>query len=61
MATPLPPYTAIPCNFCQRVKIALAAKGVEYESLEIDLVRRPAWFREKASGGAVPLRGRGAS
>ena len=48
-------YTAIPCNFCQRVKIALSAKGVEFDSVEIDLVRRPAWYREKASGGSVPL------
>ncbi len=48
-------YSAIPCNFCQRVKIALSAKGVEFESVEIDLVRRPAWFRDKASGGSVPL------
>jgi len=48
-------YTALPCNFCQRVKIALAAKGIGFESVEIDLVRRPDWFREKASGGTVPL------
>ena len=48
-------YTAVPCNFCQRVKIALSAKGVEFEPIEIDLVRRPAWFRAKASGGSVPL------
>lgn len=48
-------YTAIPCNFCQRVKIALAVKGVSFETVEIDLVRRPDWFRQKASGGSVPL------
>ncbi len=48
-------YSAIPCNFCQRVKIALSAKGVSFESVEIDLVRRPSWYREKASGGSVPL------
>ncbi len=48
-------YTAIPCNFCQRVKIALSAKDVAFESVEIDLVQRPAWYREKASGGSVPL------
>ncbi len=48
-------YSAIPCNFCQRVKIALSAKGVTFESVEIDLVRRPAWYRKKASGGSVPL------
>ncbi len=48
-------YSSIPCNFCQRVKIALSAKGVAFENVEIDLVRRPSWFRAKASGGTVPL------
>jgi len=48
-------YTAIPCNFCQRVKVALSAKGVAFDAVEIDLIRRPSWFREKASGGSVPL------
>ncbi len=48
-------YTAVPCNFCQRVKIALTAKGVEFETVQIDLMQRPPWYREKASGGRVPL------
>lgn len=48
-------YTSIPCNFCQRVKITLHAKGVGFENIEIDLIRRPSWFREKASRGVVPL------
>ena len=48
-------YRAITCNFCQRAEIAFAAKGVEIELVDIDLVRRPAWFREKASAGSVPL------
>ena len=48
-------YGAITCNFCHRVEIALAAKGVEVDKVEIDLVERPRWFRKKASAGSVPL------
>lgn len=55
MSSPGVLYTALACNFCQRSKIVLAAKRVEFETVVIDLVRRPAWFRDKASGGSVPL------
>jgi glutathione S-transferase len=48
-------YRAITCNFCHRAEIAFAAKGVELETVDIDLVHRPSWYREKASGGSVPL------
>ena len=48
-------YRAITCNFCHRSEIAFAAKGVEIERVDIDLVRRPSWYRELASGGSVPL------
>lgn len=57
MATDAPPtlYRAITCNFCHRSEIALAAKGVEFDTVDIDLVERPKWFRAKASAGSVPL------
>jgi glutathione S-transferase len=48
-------YSSIPCNFCQRVKITLDAKHIAFQTVEIDLIRRPAWFTEKASRGIVPL------
>ncbi len=48
-------YSAIACNYCHRVRAVLHAKGVAAELVEIDLVRRPAWYRKKASRGAVPL------
>ena len=48
-------YRAITCNFCHRVEIALHAKGVAFESVDIDLVKRPAWYRAMASKGSTPL------
>ena len=48
-------YSAITCNFCHRVEIALHAKGVAFETVTIDLVKRPEAFRGMASGGSVPL------
>lgn len=55
MPTPPKLYCAITCNFCQRAEIAFAAKGVEIERVEIDLVQRPDWYRTMDSGGSVPL------
>ena len=48
-------YRAITCNFCHRSEIALAAKGVEFDTVDIDLVHRPSSFLAKASNGSVPL------
>jgi glutathione S-transferase len=48
-------YSAIACNYCHRVRAVLHAKGIHAEVVEIDLVRRPGWYRKKASRGAVPL------
>ena len=31
------------CPYCARVRIVLAEKGIEYETVEIDLSDRPAW------------------
>jgi glutathione S-transferase len=48
-------YSAVACNWCHRCRVLFDAKGVEVEVVDIDLVRRPEWFRNKASGGSVPL------
>src|SRR5438477_814254 len=43
------------CPYCARVRIVLAEKGVEYETVVIDLDDRPAWIYEKNSTGRVPV------
>ncbi len=48
-------YDAARCPYCARVRIVLAEKGIEYESIEIDLSDRPAWIYEKNATGRVPV------
>src|SRR5205823_9324430 len=48
-------YDAARCPYCARVRIALAEKGVEFETVEIDLSDRPAWLYEKNPTGRVPV------
>lgn len=48
-------YDADRCPYCARVRIALAEKGIEYETVEIDLSDRPAWIYEKNPLGKVPV------
>jgi stringent starvation protein A len=48
-------YDAARCPYCARVRIVLAEKLVEYETVEIDLTDRPAWIYEKNSTGRVPV------
>ncbi len=48
-------YDAACCPYCARVRIVLAEKGVEYETVEIDLGDRPAWLYEKNPAGRVPV------
>jgi glutathione S-transferase len=48
-------YDAPRCPYCARVRIVLAEKGVEYETVEIDLSDRPAWLYEKNPLGKVPV------
>jgi RNA polymerase-associated protein len=48
-------YDAARCPFCARVRIVLAEKRVEFETVEIDLGNRPAWIYEKNPTGKVPV------
>ena len=48
-------YDAPRCPYCARVRIALAEKGVEFETVEVDLRDRPAWIYEKNPNGRVPV------
>jgi glutathione S-transferase len=48
-------YDADRCPYCARVRIALAEKGIEYETVVIDLDDRPSWIYEKNPLGRVPV------
>ncbi|HEY3962532.1 MAG TPA: glutathione S-transferase family protein [Gaiellaceae bacterium] len=48
-------YDAPRCPYCARVRIALAEKGLEYETVEVDLSNRPAWIYELNASGRVPV------
>jgi glutathione S-transferase len=43
------------CPYCARVRIALAEKALEWETVEIDLRNRPAWVYELNATGRVPI------
>jgi glutathione S-transferase len=46
-------YDAPRCPYCARARIVLAEKGVEFETVEVDLRDRPAWIYEKNPTGRV--------
>jgi RNA polymerase-associated protein len=48
-------YDADRCPYCARVRIVLAEKGVEVETVQIDLADRPGWLYEKNPSGRVPV------
>jgi glutathione S-transferase len=48
-------YDAERCPYCARVRIVLAEKDIEYETVMIDLSDRPAWLYEKNPIGKVPV------
>jgi glutathione S-transferase len=48
-------YDADRCPYCARTRIVLAEKGIEYETVVVDLDDRPAWIYEKNPLGRVPV------
>ena len=49
-------YDAPRCPYCARSRIVLAEKGVQYETVTIDLANRPAWLIEhNPPDGRVPV------
>jgi len=47
------------CPYCARVRLALAEKELEYETVEVDLSDRPQWLLDlnPPSGRVSPCRG----
>jgi glutathione S-transferase len=43
------------CPYCVRTRLVLAAKGVEHESVQVDLSNKPAWLRELNPRNRVPV------
>jgi glutathione S-transferase len=44
------------CPYCARVRLALAEKELDYETVEVDLADRPQWLLElNAPDGRVPV------
>ena len=48
-------YNAARCPYAARARIVLAEKGIEFETVEIDLSDRPAWLYDKNPTGRVPV------
>jgi len=48
-------YDADRCPYCARVRIVLAEKRLEYETVVVNLDDRPAWIYEKNPLGRVPV------
>jgi glutathione S-transferase len=48
-------YDAARCPYCARVRIALAEKGLSWETVEIDLADRPEWIYDLNPTGRVPV------
>jgi glutathione S-transferase len=48
-------YDAARCPFCARVRLALAEKGIAYETVAVDLGDRPVWLYELNPLGKVPV------
>ncbi|XP_078499860.1 glutathione S-transferase omega-1-like [Lissotriton helveticus] len=43
------------CPYAQRTRIVLAAKGIKFEIININLRSKPEWFLDKDASGEVPV------
>ena len=43
------------CPYCQRIRMTLLEKGLEFALIEIDLYNRPDWFGQISPYGKVPV------
>ena len=48
-------HSAIACPFSHRTRMALSAKGIGYETVEIDLLKPPRWFVEGSARTQMPM------
>jgi glutathione S-transferase len=48
-------FHADTCPYCVRTRLVLDGKGVEYESVEVDLRNKPPWLREMNPRNRVPV------
>jgi glutathione S-transferase len=49
-------YDAARCPYCARVRLVVAEKGIELETIEVDLSNRPTWLLElNPPNGRVPV------
>jgi hypothetical protein len=49
-------YDAARCPYCARIRIVVAEKGIELETVEVDLSNRPPWLLElNPPNGRVPV------
>ena len=53
-------YDADRCPYCARVRVVLAEKAVEHDTVAVDLDDRPDWIYEKNPTGRVPVLEEGA-
>lgn len=48
-------YSMRYCPFAERTRLVLEAKGIKYETVNINLKNKPDWFFEKSPFGLVPV------
>ncbi len=47
-------YSMLYCPYAQRTRLVLEAKNIDYETINIDLSKKPEWYLELNPAGLVP-------